>query len=499
MKKASLLIWPILALAAFLRLWNLGTRPFDGDEGVVLKIASQANLKAVFKAAAADVHPPLVHFLTYISRHIFGLTEFSARFLPAIAGIGTIYLVYLIFKKLFDERIALLGGFLTAISSALIYSSQEVRFYSLLTFFFFGAFYFALKIVEKNDFKNWLGVTIFALGLVYSQHLGWFLLLFLAILILWKNFRKNIGKLLVSLAAILLLYLPQLPITIIQFQGRISEQPLLASFKTNLIGIINAFYRFSAGRIYLELNPSISANIDWFKNNPLEFILFLATLIIPAAIFIVGLVYGFRKYKKSMVALGLIIFGIMIAFFVSEIGFRASRYLIFLAPLYYGYLATGIAYLWGKNLWGKLLALGTLTIFIWALVNYYSFTIKAPGENKVAEYLAQNVQKDEVVLVRGAYGGGETFVLDYYWPQEADKPAIFDYYGDYKTGNLAVLKATDLPDKIAAILIESPACWYYDFTYSQDSKDLAARKQVHPINLGNDKEGKPIKIWHFSH
>jgi len=496
MKKLNLLIWPILALGTFLRFWNLGARPFDGDEGVVLKIASGDTLKEVFQGAASDVHPPLLHFLTYISHHTFGISEFSARFFPALAGIGAVYLAYLILRRLFDEKVAILGGFFTAISSALIYSSQEVRFYSLLTFFFFGAFYFALKISEKNSFLNWLWLTIFAIGLVYTQHLGWFLLFGLAAFLLWRKFRPNIGKLLVMAAAILLLYLPQLPITIAQIQGRISEQPLLASFKSNLVGILNAFYRFGAGRIFLDLGPSISANINWAKTSPLEFILFLATLIIPAAFFIVGLVHGLRKYKKASVAFGLIIFGIVIALFVSEIGAKASRYLIFLAPFYYGFVALGIISL-SKTYWGKILIALSITIFMWALVNYYSFTIRAAGENKVADYLEENVKSGEAILVKGAYGGGETFVLNYYWPKEALQPQIFDFYGDYKTGNLAALKAIDLEEKIAEILVKYPVCWYYDFTYAKDSEDLATKKQIQPINLGLDKEKKPIKIWRY--
>jgi len=495
MKRVSFLIWPILALAAFLRIWNLGTRPFDGDEGVVLKIASEPSLKSVFHAAAADIHPPLVHWVTFLVKRTVGLSEFSVRFFPALAGIGAIYFIYQVLRRLFNEKIALLGAFFSTISAVLIYSAAEARFYSFLTFFFFGVLYFALKIQEKDSFINWLWLTIFAIGLVYSQHLGWFLLLGLSLLILWgKNFRKNIGKLFVSFAITLLVYLPQLEITISQIQGRVSEQPLLVSFKSNLIGIFNAFYRFGAGRIYLDLNPSISANLSWAKANPLEFALFLATLSIPAAIFIIGIIRAF-KYKKAVIALYFIIFGVILALFISEIGSKASRYLIFLTPLYYGYLACGIAYLWQKKIWGKILSLATIAIFVWGLVNYYAFTIKAPGENKVAAYLAHNVQKDEAILTRGAYGGGETFVLDYYWPKDAAKPETFDFFGRYKAGNLAKLKAAILGDKIAEILLNHSGCWYYDFTYSKDSDDLAAKKQVRPINLGNDKEGKPIKIW----
>ncbi len=498
MKKASFLIWPqciLLALAAYLRIWNLGTRPFDGDEGVVLKIASQSSLKAVFHAAAADVHPPLVHWVTFFVKRTVGLTEFTARFFPALAGVGAIYFIYQVLRRLFNEKIALLGAFCSTISAVLIYSAAEARFYSFLTFFFFGALYFALKIKEKDSFINWLWLTIFAIGLVYSQHLGWFLLLGLAVMILWgKNFRKNIGKLFVSLATILLAYLPQLAITVSQIQGRVAEQPLLVSLKTNLIGIFNAFYRFAAGRIYLDLSPSISTNLSWAKANPWEFALFLATLLIPAAIFIIGIIRTF-KYKKAIVALSFIIFGVILALFISEIGSKASRYLIFLAPLYYGYLASGIVYLWFQKIWGKILVLAVIAVFIWGLVNYYSFTIKAPGENKVAMYIAQNLKPDEAILTRGAYGGGETFALDYYWPKDAAKPETFDFFGRYKAGNLAKLKAANLGDKIAEILLNHSGCWYYDFTYSKDSDDLAAKKQVHQINLGNDKEGKPIKIW----
>ncbi len=496
MKKTSWIIWPVLALGAFLRFWNLGTRPFDGDEGVVLKIADANTLKEVFQGAAGDVHPPLLHFLSYISRHIFGLSEFSARFFPALAGIGSVYFAYLILKKLFDEKVALLGGLFTAISSVLIYSSQETRFYSLLTFFFLGAFYFVLKINGKGTFINWLNFTIFAIGLIYTQHLGLILLLGLLIFLLWGNFRGRIGKLIVTLAGVTLVYLPQFNTTISQVAGRLEEHGTGNSFISNLSGLINAFYRFGAGRIYLDLSPSFSANFAWFKASPQAFILFLLTLLLPIGFFIGGVYLGIRKYRKATVSIYFILLGILLALAISEIGGRASRYLIFLAPFYYGFIAAGIIAV-VKNVWGKVLGLLIIAIFCSATVNYFTFTVQAPGGNKIALYLSENAKIDDAVLVRGAYAGGDSFVLNYYWAK-VPKPQIIDYFGDYKVGNLEDLKAVNLEEKIGSILDKHGVCWYYDFTYAKDSDVLAEKYQIQAVDLGLDKEKKPIKIWRYS-
>ena len=498
--KDRLLLWGILALGTILRFFMIWKRPFDGDEGIVLKVANFSHFKDIFQGAATDVHPPLLHYLIHISIKIFGFSTFSARLPSALAGIGAIYFSFLIFKKLFNEKTGLISALLVSLSALLIYSSQEARFYSLLVFLFLGAFYFTLKIREQSKLSSWLWFGLFSIAMVYCQYLGWFLLGFLSVILIWqkKDLLKNIISIIAVWAIALLAYIPQIPIMLNQIHGRLSEQPATLAIKANLVGIFNAFYRFSAGRIFLDLNPSFHDNIAWLKSQPLIFVLFLITLILPAVFFVAGIIYSIQKKLKGRVlVLSIFILGILLSLAISEIGSRSVRYLLFVSPFYYCLLAIGIIYFW-KRQWGKILSVGLILIFGWALVNYYHFTVRAAGENTVSQFVAENIKENEAVLVKGSYGGGDSFIFSYYWPKNKPEPAIYDFYGDYKVGNLSELKNVPLEDKINEALKDHPAVWVYDFTYSQEAKDLAEKNNAPDYLIGFDKEGKPIILWYLS-
>jgi len=497
--KENFWLWGILALGTLLRFFIIWKRPFDGDEGVVLKVASFSHLKDIFQGAGTDVHPPLLHYLIHFSIKIFGFSTFSARLPSALAGIGAIYFSFLIFKKIFNEKIGLISALLVSLSALLVYSSQEARFYSLLMFLFLGAFYFVLKIREKSTIYSWLGFGIFSLAMVYAQYLGWLMLGFLSLILLWqkKDLLKNILKTLAIWAIAILAYIPQLPIMLNQIHGRLSEQPATLAIKANLIGIFNALYRFGAGRIFLDLNPSFQANLSWLKSQPLIFFLFLITLILPAFLFVAGTIYSFRKKVKGRaLTLLVLIFGIILALAISEIGSRSVRYLLFIAPFYYGFLSLGIIYLWPKKI-GKILAIFLIIIFGWALINYYHFTVQAAGENTISQFLAANIKENEAVLVKGSYGGGDSFIFSYYWPRDKSLPAIYDFYGSYKVGNLTELKNIPLEEKINEALQNHPTVWVYDFTYSDEAKDIAQKNNIPHYLIGFDKEGKPIILWYY--
>ena len=96
-----LTVGALFLLALIARLLFLGSRPFDGDEGVIIKMAQSANLTALFSAVSKDVHPPLYHLLEFASLKILPFNEFNARLLSALFGTLTIVAVYFVFRKIF--------------------------------------------------------------------------------------------------------------------------------------------------------------------------------------------------------------------------------------------------------------------------------------------------------------------------------------------------------------------------------------------------------------
>ena len=87
--------------------------------------------------------PPLIFWLMAVSYKIFGVNEFAVRFIPAVFGIISILLTYVLAKQFFEKRIALLSALLLSLCQFHIKYSRQgmldvpLTFFSLLTLFLF--------------------------------------------------------------------------------------------------------------------------------------------------------------------------------------------------------------------------------------------------------------------------------------------------------------------------------------------------------------------------
>ncbi len=501
-KKLHLIL--IIFLGAILRFIGLGTRPFDGDEGIILIIANNP-LNELISRASQDVHPPLFHLLTKVFIDFFGISEWVGRLLPAILGSCFVYLVYLIVKKMFNKNdLALFVALLSAFSSYLIYPSQEIRMYMLFAVLGALSYYYFWILLSDNKIKllsrYWFGYIFCSALMIYSQYLG-FVVIFsqlcylVYLLIKDKSFntKKTIFNWVLIWVLIIVLFIPQIPILIAQFFARVSEQSQALSIGTNVKGLIGAFYRMGSGRLFLDLTPS--AIKDLLTTNPWMFIGFLITLIVPTVLFIKGLIICYKKYKTQFWFFVIpIIIAILLAIISSEIGGRANRYLIYLFPFYIIFI--GLASLdYIKSKWWKVVPIVFVLINIIGLYYHYQIENKAPGVNTIANYIDKNYQQGDAVLIRGGFGGGEEWVFRYYWDKlqvTNYKLQVYDMLGGYEAGNLAELKAINPQDKANELLTSFQRIWFYDMTYS----NISIKGKEH--NLGKDKEGKGLILWEIN-
>ncbi len=113
MKK--ILIIFIFLLAFILRFWQLGSNPpsLDWDEASlgynaysILKTGRDeyGNFLPLSIRSFNDYKPPLYTYLTTIPVAMFGLNEFSTRFISALFGILTIIIAYFLIKELFPNK-----------------------------------------------------------------------------------------------------------------------------------------------------------------------------------------------------------------------------------------------------------------------------------------------------------------------------------------------------------------------------------------------------------
>ena len=106
----------IVLIAAFLRLYHLGTQSMWVDEAWSVWISKLA-VSQMVQATAADVHPPLYYVLLHYWIMVFGSSESAVRLLSALFGVLAIPTIYVVGRQLFNKEAGLAGALILALSS----------------------------------------------------------------------------------------------------------------------------------------------------------------------------------------------------------------------------------------------------------------------------------------------------------------------------------------------------------------------------------------------
>jgi len=147
-------------------------------------------LPAIFRAYG-DYKLPVYIYLTAVSELIFGLSAFSVRMPSILAGIITVIVSYLLVKKLFSEKAALLSSFLVAIEPWSFFLSRGAFEANLALSFIVSGIYLFILGLEKY---RYLPISALLLGLsVWTYNSARiFVPLFLIVLLAlyWKELVK---------------------------------------------------------------------------------------------------------------------------------------------------------------------------------------------------------------------------------------------------------------------------------------------------------------------
>lgn len=491
MKRDGWLLLGFVVLALALRLFTLGDRPFDGDEGVIAQIASQP-LSDLFRQAGRDVHPPLFHLLVSGSVGLFGMHEWSVRLVGVLAGallVGLAPALGRIFKL--DWRILAL---VLATSPYLVNLSQDARMYSLVVLLATSELVAIAALVESSSRSRWAwgGVVLGALALVYTHHIGWLILgLYAAVLLVWHRqfLAERLRLVLGSLGLLLLGYLPQLGTTLAQVQGRLAEQSTGAGLGETAKGTLGALYRMVAGRTFLDLSPGSLGELA--TTQPLLAAAFAVTLVVPLGLLAYGLVDRVRASwrPESRLVIGA---SLLVALLVGTVGTQASRYLAYLAPLILAFVVIAMAKSWPTS-WGKVGAGLMAMIVLAGLGTQYVRHNQSAGVDRYAAVVRERTKPGDVVLVRGAFAGGESWAYQFY--SQAAVPVV-DLYADYdvRSSNLDELRSIDPATVAAGLLDQYARVWYFDNTYANPTlTTLPDGFAVETVPLfESDKEQMPL-------
>nr|HID14351.1 hypothetical protein [Anaerolineae bacterium] len=125
------LLLTIVALGGLLRIYHIGSKGLWLDEAFSVWLGWQPVGEMLGWLIRIDQHPPLYYTLLHFWM-ILGDDAVTVRALSALFGTLTIPVIYLLGRRLADEKVGLLAALILAVSPFHVRFAQETRMYTLL-------------------------------------------------------------------------------------------------------------------------------------------------------------------------------------------------------------------------------------------------------------------------------------------------------------------------------------------------------------------------------
>lgn len=210
----------VAALTAFTALaWPtlVGTSAYF-DEGYSAYLARFNPLSASFYTAF-DVHPPLYYVVLNLWQSIVGPGVPQLRFLTIIFAWVAVVFVFLIVRRWFGRRAALLAIVLIILSPLFIRYGTAMRMYTMMLATAFGATYVLLRATTSKDKRWWRWYTAlvtvgmwtnYFMAFVWLAHVAWIYLSHRHDPAIFKNAKK-------AYIWAIVWYIPWLPILVLRY------------------------------------------------------------------------------------------------------------------------------------------------------------------------------------------------------------------------------------------------------------------------------------------
>jgi uncharacterized protein (TIGR03663 family) len=152
----------IFCIAAIFRLYNLNLVPLHHDEGVNGNFLVRLVREGAYQYDPGNYHGPTLYYfaalIPWIFRLLFGtairdnygLTTVTIRLIPALFGLATIWLVFLLRRRL-GTVATLAAALMLAISPGAVYLSRYFIHETLFVFFTLGVVVAALRFYEDRN------------------------------------------------------------------------------------------------------------------------------------------------------------------------------------------------------------------------------------------------------------------------------------------------------------------------------------------------------------
>ena len=381
-----------------------------------------------------DLHSPLYFFILHFWMKIYGHEDVAVRFLSLLFGVLLIPVLYFAGKELGSKKAGIITAALASVNSLLIYYSQEVKFYSLLTLLSGLSALFLLKIKNSSKKKYLAGLVITNLALLYTFPLCTIFVFFEALIfIIYLCFtKKSIKNFIIAQIITLALYLPYLSLFFQSHAGSSTSKAIMGQFWWSQFSPVVLLYIiqdwFSFNPINLCTNPLGFYNMLFASGSIIKII---TLLFIPVIIYLIGIIRALKEKNFTWI-LFLVGFSFLIAEIILTLQGRLAlitRYTLLILPimiLLAGYGLSKLRY--------KMTSSVLVSIFIILSIFYLQFSqdstphwIRSEGLKTVGDILDRYpLDKNDLIIMPHA-----GLILYRYF----DKSKLLDF--DYNSAFLA--------------------------------------------------------------
>jgi mannosyltransferase len=424
---------------------------------------SGRSVNYIFTLVAQDVHVPLYHILLHFWRIAFGNTVVVARMMSLLFYVISIPALYMLGKLAYNRRVGLFAAFLFSISPFMNWYGNEIRMYTLFTFFVILNQYFFIKIIksqgqtkDKSD-TTWALYTLTAILGVFSHYFFFLNLASQAVFYLVQrrlfpegSFKRFVYALLIVGA----LFLPW-GLYVLHLGQAGNQEPLLAVPTS-----INLF-------------STVSQFVFGFQNDNINTILLSLW---PVTILFAFLGLRNRAGKASLPQTQYFLITLLVSITIAFVGsfiiapVFVSRYLIFTVPSLYLLLASMFESYTPQV--AQLARYGIAAIMIVTLAIEIISPTTPVKENyeEATAYLNAHTTAQDVVVLSAPF---TVYPVQYYYRGAAPITTL-PIWNQYSYGAIPAFNAAQLPDQVKQAVGSSQNVYLllsYNQGYESNIKD----------------------------
>lgn len=388
----TIFIGCLLLLAFFVRLYYIDAKSLWWDETLSVHRASKdigyviSNKITIFEDVTIDQHPPLYFLLLHLSIVAFGNSEFSVRFISSAFILLAVPLSYQVGKQIWSRQAGIFSALAVAVSPFYLWYAQEARPYALVALLTTLSTYLLLKSTLTRSRRFLAGYVLVTGALLATHYLTAILIFAQAVyltiyLIRAGDMRTAIG--INSLFALVLALAFQASYAARSYFAQPGD-PLAISIESVVRDIIVTF--------------TFGVTVDQFAVLP-----FAVAIAVVAIVTVI--VDARRQARKHISLLWICIVVSLAAIYVISLykSVYGTRYVTFLAPMYYVVLGSGGAQLYRRHrLIGAAFGLCVLASAAFGGYDYFFIDNNDKQDYRnTARYIQDHAKPDDAIVLDG--------------------------------------------------------------------------------------------------